>query len=77
MFQVQLINTVAEWEHKLQMEEEKRNNLKGIPYEKLMAASTSSCKEHNPIVARLLRYTEVNQPASHSAYEPCGEVDFN
>ncbi len=77
MFQVQLINTVVEWERKLQMEEEKRNNLKGIPYEKHMAASTSSRKEHNPNVAGRLRYTEVNQPASNSAYDPCGEMDFN
>jgi len=77
MLQVQLINTVLEWERRLQMEEERRDNLKGKPYEKLTAVSTSSKKERKPNVARRLRHTEVRQSASHSVYDQCGEAEFN
>jgi len=77
MLQVQLINKVVEWERRLQMEEEKRNNLKGKPYEKFTVASTSSRKERKPNVARSLRNIEVRQPASHSVYDQCGETEFS
>ncbi len=32
MVQIQLINTVVEWERRLEIEEEKRKNLRGEPY---------------------------------------------
>jgi len=77
MLQVQLINKVVEWERRLQIEEEKRNNLKGKPYEKSAAASASSKKERKPNIAQRLRHIEVHQPASHSAHDQCEEVGFN
>ena len=77
MLDVQLINKVVEWERRLQMEEERRDNLKGKPYEKPIAVSTSSKKEPKPNIARRLRNIEVHQPASHSVYDQCGEAEFN
>ena len=66
MLEVQLINKVVEWERRLQMEEERRDNLKGKPYEKLTAVSTSSRKERKPNIARKPRNVDVCQPVSHS-----------
>ena len=67
MFQVQLINKVVEWERRLQIEEEKRNNQKGKPYERISAAS-----ERKPSLAQKLRRAETRHP-----YDPCGEAEFS
>jgi hypothetical protein len=75
MFQVQLVNKVVEWERRLQMEKERQDNLKGKPYEKFSAASTSSWKERIPNIAR--RFRRAEQPASYSAYDPHGETEFS
>jgi len=77
MLEVQLINKVVEWERRLQMEEERRDNLKGKPYEKLTAVSTSSKKERKRNVALRFRHTEVNQPVSYSVCDQCRETEFS
>ena len=73
MLEVQLINKVVEWERRLQMEEERRDNLKGKPYEKLTAVSTSFRKERKPDTTRKTRNIEVCQPVSHSV---CDQKDY-
>jgi len=69
MFQVQLINTVIEWEHRIKMEEERQNNLRGKSYEKNTAAVVSSSKDRKPSFAQRFRRDGVPQPARRSAYE--------
>ena len=74
MFQVQLINTVVEWERKLQMEEEKRNNLKGKPYENITTASKSSPIKRQFSLTQNFRHGKANQPVCCYTFEQCADV---
>ncbi len=63
MFQIQLINTVLEWEKRLEIEDEKRKNHRFEPYVNFLAKVQPCRKERKPLFKRVSQPGEVQQPA--------------
>lgn len=62
MFQTQLINTVLEWERRLEIENEKRKNHRFEPYVNFLAKVHPCRKERKSSFARIFRRSRVRQP---------------
>ncbi len=75
MEQIQLINSVIEWERRLEFEEERRKNHRSEPYVNYLAPVRSCRKERKSILARILQHRKASQPV-YCCYppEPCRQT---
>ncbi len=62
MFQIQLINAVVAWERRLEIEEEKQENLKGEPYKDITVVPQPCQKERQSIFVQLFKPGRASQP---------------
>ena len=75
MFQIQLINTVVEWERRLEIEEEKRKNHRPEPYTDFPTDPQPCRKERKSIFAWIFSLGRDRQPVYCCyAQEHCRET---
>ncbi len=74
MYQNQMINTVLDWERRLEIEDERRKNHRYEPYTNNLAPIQPYRKEHESIFARIFRFGRDRQPDRNYAQEPCREM---
>ncbi len=62
MGQIQLINSVFEWERRLEIEDERRQNHRSEPYVNYLAPPQSCRTERKPFFARFFQQGKESQP---------------
>lgn len=72
MSSIQLVNSIVEWERRIEFEEERRKNYRIEPYVNYLAAPQSPKKDQPSLLSQILGRSKKTQPAySVSKKEPC------
>jgi hypothetical protein len=72
MSSIQLINSVVEWERRIEFDDERRKNHRVEPYVNYLASPQPTQKESKSIFARIFGRAKESQPAPSSRKEkPC------
>ncbi len=75
MIQMQLINSIVEWEKRLEYEEKRLENHRFDPYVNYLAAPQPCRKDRKTIFAQIFRRNKYQAPVSPCyREEPCQET---